>query len=160
MYPPTQPPAQPILTAKPFSRFLYTNHWFSICLKGCSVHFWSVHLRGDLYKGSCTAWAVRQHWTEGSEPSLPVGQWSVPVHPRHAGAPSPSVVRAHWSKNVFMMTTQPNLWRYSKMFTISCTQICMCGLDAKTDRICKWYKEALTREKQEPREKLYAFRYD
>lgn len=122
--------------------------------KGSTV----LSLRGDFYKGSCTAWVVRQHWTEGFEPSLPVGQWSVSVHPRHAGAPSPSVVRALWSENVFLMTTQPDIWCYTKMFTISCTPLCISGSEAKTDRIWGWYKAVLTREKQGPSGKLFAQR--
>lgn len=117
MYPPTQPPAQIILTAKPFSRF-HTNHWFSICPKValCTLDlliFTEVPVQPGLYTSALNRglWAMTSCGTVVSV------------------RPSPtSVVRALWSENAFLMTTQPDLWSYSKMFTISTAQICIFGI--------------------------------
>jgi len=106
MSPPTQPPAQIILTAKPFSRF-HTNPWFSIYPKVvlCALN---LLIFTALNRG---LWAIISCGT------------AVSVRP----SPT-SVVRALWSENAFLMTTQPDLWSYSKMFTISTIQICIFGI--------------------------------
>lgn len=75
MYPPTQPPAQTILTAKPFSRF-HTNHWFSICSKValCALDlliFTKVPVQLRLYV-STEQRAMSHHflWGSGQCPSI------------------------------------------------------------------------------------------
>lgn len=75
MYPPTQPPAQTILTAKSFSRF-HTNRWFSICSKValCALDlliFTKVPVQLRLYV-STEQRAMSHHflWGSGQCPSI------------------------------------------------------------------------------------------